>query len=183
MKNLAYLSFLTCLLFISCKEKLVETADGLRPLSEKWVQDSVLGKNPFIDTLAIETKKYYQLLKNDLTVKKVIYIDSKTKVKTSEADIYTKSLNENIESQLYFSYDYTIKQYHTSFLDTTASTQKRKANQVKLDSLIKMTSETGAYLCGTAYGEILEKYMLNIPIPREIDRDSALFVIEQWVKE
>jgi hypothetical protein len=140
-----------------------------------------------IDTISTAnytlTKKYQIRLKNDLTVTKLIDIDPKTKNKISETDIYTMRQNPNIESRLGLTYNYNTEKYYADFLYSTTTSEKIKANRMKADSMMNYAEKTGLYLCGTAYNEILWKDVPFLPIPREIEKDSALFVIDEWTKK
>lgn len=58
-----------------------------------------------------------------------------------------------------------------------------KTNRMKADSLSSYAEKEGLYLCGTAYNEIVWNDVPFLPIPREIEKDSALLLIDQWIKK
>ena len=179
------------------KPMTVKKVEGLTTLSERWIQDSTVFWTRDKDSTWIElkstdtlaktdytiTEKYKLNLKKDLTVKKLIDIDPKTKKKISETDIYTRRLNPDIESRLGITYNYKTENYYADFLDSTATSEKMKANRMKADSMMTYAEKEGLYLCGTAYNEILWEDVPFLPIPREISKDSALLVIDEWTKK
>lgn len=207
-KTVNYILIFFCLTTLGCKEQKSKTElesksetimkiEGLTQLSEQWIQDSSIywtrdedstwQELKPIDTISTTnytlTKKYQVRLKKDLTVKKLIDIDPKTKKKISETDIYTRRLNPNIESRLGLTYNYNTEKYYADFLDSTATSEKMKANRMKADSMMKYAEKEGLYLCGTAYNEIVWEDVPFLPIPREIEKDSALLVIDKWTKK
>jgi hypothetical protein len=205
MKRLYYILILLCTI-IGCKEQtknipqdshveIVEKMEGLTQLSEQWTRegvtfwqkDSTWKEIQPIDTLKFTnytmTERYQLKLQNNLTITKYINIDRKSKIKISETDLYARQINPNIESRLGIRYNYKTGEYYANFLDSTGTNEKIRANRTKADRLLKSASKDGLYLCGTAYNEILWEDIPELPVPREIDKDSALFIIEQWVKK
>lgn len=207
-KTLIYILVLFCVTTLGCKEQTNKTElesdpeipkgiEGLTSLSEQWLQDSstywTRDKDSTwqelkpSDTLSFTnytiTKKYQLRLNEDLMVKKFIDIDPKTKNKVSETDVYTRRLNPNIEARLGLTYNYKTEKYYADFLDSTGTSEKMKANRMKADSMMNYAEKEGLYLCGTAYNEILWEEVPFLPIPKEIDKDSALLVINEWTKK
>ena len=207
-KTLNYILILFCLTTLGCKEQtnkieldsepeIPKGIEGLTPLSEHWLQDSstywtrdedsTWQELKPSDTLSITnytiTRKYQLRLNEDLILKKLIDIDPKTKIKVSETDVYTRRLNPNIEARLGLMYNYKKEEYYADFLDSTGTSEKRKANRMKADSMMNYAEKEGLYLCGTAYNEILWEDVPFLPIPREITKDSALLVIDEWTKK
>ena len=208
MKQLTYILILLCSTLISCKEETkdiqksiqVDTAEkieGLTQLTEKWIQDSTIfgartEDSTWIeirasDTISISnytvTERYQLKFKNSLTIKKFIDFDPKLKTKISETDLYIKELNPNLEARLGITYNYTTKAYYSDFLDSIGTDAKKQANRIKADSLLKTADKEGMYLCGTAYNDIVWENIPFMPIPRKIDIDSALLIIEHWTKK
>lgn len=139
--NIAYILIISCLATLGCqqqegnidlenKPESFKGIEGLVDLSEQWTQDSTsywtrdkdstrqeLQPSDTISTANYTlTKKYRNTLRNDLTVRKLIDIDPKTKRKISETDIYIKRLNSSIESRLWLKYSYDTERYYAQLL-------------------------------------------------------------------
>ena len=208
MKEFTYILILLCSTIIGCKEQTkniqkniqvntAEKIEGLTQLSEKWIQDSTIFWTKTedstwieirsIDTISISnytvTERYQLKFKNSLTIKKFIDFDPKLKTKISETDLYIKELNPNLEAKLGITYNYITETYYSDFLDSTGTVAKKQANRTKADSLLKTADKEGMYLCGTAYNDIVWENIPFLPIPRKIDIDSALLIIEHWTKK
>lgn len=206
--TLNYILILFCLTTIGCREQTKNTElkiepevpkeiEGLTLLSEQWTQDSTAywtrdddstyQELKPSDTLSVTdytvTKKYQLRLDTNLIVKKYINIDPTTKNKVSETDIYTRQLNPNIEARLGLTYNYKTEEYNADFLDARGTSEKRKANRMKADSMMNYAAKEGLYLCGTAYNEIVWEDVPFLPIPRKIAKDSALLIIDEWTKK
>lgn len=210
---------LITLLFVRCQEQVntatvksktepektesINEIKGLTQLSKQWTRanshywkrdkDSVLQSLQPSDTLStsgyIISENYQRRLSKDLTIRKMIDIDSKTKNKISETDSYTKRLNPNIEAQLDLKYNFKTGKYYATYLDyavdldSSGISEKMLANRQKADSALKKAKRIGVELCGTAYNQILWEGIPFLPIPRNIDKDSALLIINEWTKE
>lgn len=197
-----------CFTVIACREQVSKTEleskpeslkkiEGLTQLSEKWIQDSTIfwartEDSTWVeirasDTISISnytvTERYQLKFKNSLTIKKFIDFDPKLKTKISETDLYIKELNPNLEARIGITYNYTTKAYYSDFLDSIGTDAKKQVNRIKADSLLKTADKEGMYLCGTAYNDIVWENIPFMPIPRKIDIDSALLIIEHWTKK
>ena len=169
--------------------------EGVIPLSDQWFLDTIyylardVDDNSWIELKSSDTgnfpeftitKVYLLNLQKGVRIKKIISINPQTKLKTSEADIYSLKLNNRIESRLKIGYNFTKGEYYADFLDSIGTDAKIAANRSKVDSISKRGVEQDAYLCGTGNIEMLWEGVPYLPIPRDISKDSALFVIENW---
>jgi len=200
--TLNYILVFLCFVITSCKihsnksenrnpTQDINKIEGLTQISDEWKyenttywsrdKDSNWIELNTTDTLSYSeytiTNKYLLNLKNEVSIKKMINIDPKSKNKNSETDLYTKKLSSKIESRLRLSFDYNTKKYYANFLDST------RIKVIKADSLEKVKHENGWTMCGTAQMEMLMEEISLLHVPKEIDKDSALSVIKDWVKE
>ncbi|AUC80726.1 hypothetical protein [Lacinutrix sp. Bg11-31] len=198
MKTKNFIIILSIVTLYSCKKTTEKTAKGLTELTENWntketsfwieiKKDSSLTEIESSDTLkypAFKVKKKFELKTNGkLQIKKSLLINSLSRSKVFETDIYSKKINANIKSRLYLTYDYLLKEYTIILLDTVATDEKRKSNKIQLDSMYKYAEKNNLYLCGTAANEILYKDIPEFPSMKEVSLDSALIIIDVWKNE
>jgi len=200
--TLNYILIFLCFVITSCKIHSNKSEnrnppidnnkiEGLTQISDKWKyenstywsrdKDSTWIELNTTDTLSYPeytiTNKYILNLKNEVSIKKMINIDPKSKNINSETDLYTKKLSSKIESKLRLSFDYNTKKYYADFLDST------RIKILKVDSLTNVKHENGWTMCGTAQMEMQMEEISLLRVPTEIDKDSAFSVIKDWIKE
>ncbi len=198
MKIRNFIIAFSIVIFHSCEKKTEKTAIGLYELTENWKQkkstfwieikkDSSFSEIKLADTLKHPDYKICETFEfnpnKELNIKKLILINSSTKNKISETDIYSKKINANIKSELNLTYDYQTKKYSIILFDSLKKKKKRRSNRVKLDSMYKYAEKNNLYLCGTAANEILYEDIPEFPSIIEMKLDSALIIIEKWKNE
>ena len=198
MKIRNFIIIVSIAILYSCDKTTEKTAKGLTELNENWIgkessfwieskKDSSLSEIKASDTLIypnFKVKKKFELETNDkLKIDKNLLISSLTKNKVFETDIYSKNINANIKSKLYLTYDYELEEYSIILFDSLATDEKRRSNEMKLDSMYKYAEKNNLYLCGTAANEILYKDIPEFPSIKEVSLDSALTIIQKWKNE
>ena len=185
-------------MFHSCDKMTENTTKGLYKMTDNWIQkestywiekklDSSFSQVKSIDTLQHKNFRVCEIFEfspnETLSVEKMILINSSSKKKISETDVYSKKLNEYIISELNLTYDYKSKEYSIIMLDSLATEEKLNANKIKYDSMYKYAEKHNIYLCGTVANQILYEDVPEFPSIKEMNIDSALIIIEKWKTE
>ena len=195
MKISNFILIFVAFILNSCEVTNEKEIKGITFLNKEWtkagktfwrenLKDSTWTKIEPADTLNIND--YYKCqafelrINEKLKIEKLVMTDEVSKNKTSETDIYSKQLNSYIKSELSIGYEYSNQEYFIFIYDSIGTNEKIKLNQAKLDSIYQNVELNNLELCGTAANEILWQDIPEFPIPRIIDLDSALLIIEQW---
>ncbi|MBW1296402.1 hypothetical protein [Aquimarina litoralis] len=127
--------------------------------------------------------KFNLVMSDYLSIEKNLLLNPFTENKISETIIYSRKINENVETRIGLIYNYSNKTSESFILDSIHRTKKKK-NELKLDNMSKHLEKNSVYLCQTAFNEISRKKFPKLNASyRAISLDSALLVINKWKKQ